>query len=58
MPILVCIRGFSRIPLSSAIIVSLIKLMSFCHIGLYFAHFQKWFPSSWLLPHEVHLILF
>ena len=31
--------------------------MSFFHIGLYFGHFQKWFQSSWLLPHEVHRIV-
>jgi len=31
--------------------------MSFFYIGLYFGHFQKWFQSSWLLPHEVHRIV-
>ena len=44
-------------PLSSAISVSFIRLMSFFHIGLYFGHFQKWFQSSWLRPHEVHRIV-
>jgi len=49
-------RGFSRSPrLYRCLVHQVDEFLP--HVGLYFEHFQKWFQSSWLLPHEVHRIV-